>query len=207
MKLYIKNMVSICCKKVVKAELKKLELYYVYVNLGEAEVLEELSDVQRAQLSTALQKFGLELMSDKKEILVERIKNAVVELVYSNEMRHKATFSNHIAKKLHRHYPYLSSLFSEVMGTTIEHFVIANRIERVKELLFYDEHNLTEISFMLNYSSVAHLSNQFKKVTGISPSIFKKLNQKRCHGLDELWVGNSIKSVAKNTIRQNRISI
>jgi AraC-like DNA-binding protein len=186
MKLYIKNMVSICCRRVVKSELKKLGLYYVNVHLGEVEIQKGMTDAQREQLGSALQRFGLELIEDKKSIIVERIKNIVVESVHSPGVCTKVSFSTHIARKLKYHYTYLSNLFSEVMGTTIEQYLIAHKVERVKELIFYNEHNLTEISFMLNYSSVAHLSNQFKKVTGMAPSHFKKLKIKHRQNLDEM---------------------
>lgn len=186
MKLHIKNMVSICCKRVVKLELKKLGLYYVSVHPGEVEIREDITEFQREQLNKSLQRFGLELMEDKKTILVEQIKNVVVEIVRSASLPHKFSFSTYIARKLQYHYSYLSNLFSEVMGTTIEQYLIVHKIERAKELLFDDELNLTEISFMLNYSSVAHLSNQFKKVTGMAPSSFKKLKENRRLCLDEV---------------------
>lgn len=177
-------MVSIRCKMVVKEELKKLDLHYIMLNLGELEILEDLSISQREQLKSGLQKSGLELMDDKKSILIERIKNTVVEMVHYNDTPLKINFSSFLAEKLAHDYTYLSNLFSEVVGTTIEHFIIAHKIERVKELIVYDELNLTEISYLLNYSSVAHLSNQFKKVTGLTPSHFKKLKHNRRGGLD-----------------------
>ena len=186
MKLHIKNMVSICCKRVVKSELKKLGLYYISVHLGEIEIKGDITDSQREQFRIALQRFGLELLEDRKTIMVERIKNLVVEIVHFQELPHKVSFTAYIAGKLHHHYTYLSNLFSEAMGTTIEQYLIVHKIERAKELIFYDEHNLTEISFMLNYSSVAHLSNQFKKITGMPPSQFKKLKVKNRQGLDEM---------------------
>lgn len=169
----------------VTEALKKLGLHYVNVDLGEIETLETISTAQREQLKIELQKSGLELMDDKKAILIEKIKNVIVEMVHYTEEPLKINFSDFLAEKLHYDYTYLSNLFSEVVGTTIEHFIIAHKIERVKELIVYDELNLTEISYLLNYSSVAHLSNQFKKVTGLTPSHFKKLKQKRNVGLDE----------------------
>lgn len=178
-------MVSIRCKMAVTEALKKLGLHYVNVDLGEIETLETISTAQREQLKIELQKSGLELMDDKKAILIEKIKNVIVEMVHYTEEPLKINFSDFLAEKLHYDYTYLSNLFSEVVGTTIEHFIIAHKIERVKELIVYDELNLTEISYLLNYSSVAHLSNQFKKVTGLTPSHFKKLKQKRNVGLDE----------------------
>ena len=186
MKLYVKYMVSIRCKMVVKDALQKLWLHYVIVNLGEIEVLETLTDEQREQLKTMLQKSGLELMDDKKAILIERIKNEIIEIVHYSEEPLKVNFSVHLAEKLHYDYTYLANLFSLVVGTTIEHFIIAHKIERVKELIVYNELTLTEISYLLNYSSVAHLSNQFKKVTGLTPSHFKKMKNKRLNVLEDL---------------------
>lgn len=186
MKLYIKYMVSVRCKMAVKEALEKLRLPYAYVDLGEIETLENPSAAQREQLKTALRKSGLELMDDHKAILIEKVKNVIVEMVHYAEEPPKVNFSVFLAEKLHHDYTYLSNLFSEVVGTTIEHFIIAHKIERVKELIVYDELNLTEISYLLHYSSVAHLSNQFKKVTGLTPSHFKKLKQKRAGGLDEV---------------------
>ncbi len=184
MKLHIKNMVSACCKRVVKSELKKLGLYYVKVGLGEIEIRDDLTTIQREQFGIALQRFGLEIMEDKRKILVERIKNVALEIVHAPDKHRKVGYSEYISQKLYHQYNYLSSIFSKVMGTTIEQYVIALKIERAKELIVYDEHSLTEISFMLNYSSVAHLSNQFKKVTGMAPSQFKKLKEKSRRALD-----------------------
>jgi len=179
-------MVSARCKMVVKEELKKLGLHYIVVHLGEIEILEEIKTIQRETLKIALQKSGLELMDDKKAILIEKIKNVIVEMVHYSDQPLKVTFSVFLAEKLQHDYTYLSNLFSEVVGTTIEHFIIAHKIERVKELIVYGELNLTEISYLLNYSSVAHLSNQFKKVTGLTPSHFKKLKRKRLNSLEAL---------------------
>lgn len=170
----------------VKEALKKLGLHYIMVHLGEIEILENLSTAQHDQLKIELQKAGLELMDDKRSILIEKIKNAVIEVVHYSDKPLKTNFSVFLADRLHHDYTYLSNLFSEVVGTTIEHFIIAHKIERVKELILYEELNLTEISYLLNYSSVAHLSNQFKKVTGLTPSHFKKMKQKRLEGLDAI---------------------
>lgn len=186
MKLFIKYMVSIRCKMVVKQALKRLGLHYIQVELGEIETLEELTQEQREQFRVLLQSSGLELMEDNKAILIEKIKNTIVEMVHYTEAPPKINFSVYLAEKLNHDYTYLSNLFSEVVGTTIEHFVIAHKIERVKELIVYDELNLTEISYLLNYSSVAHLSNQFKKVTGLTPSHFKKLKKRRLTGLENI---------------------
>jgi len=179
-------MVSIRCKMVVKSELKKLGLHFTKVDLGEVEVKEELTPDLRNELKTALAKSGLELMENKKAILIERIKNSIIEMVhYSNELP-KTNFSDYLSDKLNHDYTYLANLFSEVTGTTIEHYIIAHKIERVKELLLYDELNLSEISYLLNYSSVAHLSSQFKKVTGLTPTFYKNLKQKRLIALENV---------------------
>jgi AraC-like DNA-binding protein len=179
MKLYIKYMVSIRCKMMVKSELDKLGLRYGVVDLGDVEVKDVITAEQRSQLKAALLKSGLELMDDQRAMLIEKIKIVIVEMVHYTEEPLKINFSNFLSEKLDYDYTYLANIFSEVTGTTIEKFIIAHKIERVKELLLYDELNLTEISYRLNYSSVAHLSNQFKKVTGLTPSFFKQLKRKR----------------------------
>ena len=186
MKLYIKYMVSIRCKMLVKAELDKLGLEYAAIELGEVEVKEPLPPDKHAQLKKALQKSGLELMEDKKAILIERIKLVIVEMVHYSDEIPRVKNSEYLSDKLQHDYTYLANLFSEVTGTTIEQYIIAHKIERVKELLLYDELNLTEISYILNYSSVAHLSNQFKKITGLTPTFFKKLREKRRRTLDSI---------------------
>src|SRR4030042_4299828 len=179
MKIYIQNIVCIRCKMVVKSELEKLGLHYVTVDLGEVEIAEEISEKQRADLSIALKKYGLELMDDKRSILVEKIKTIIIELVHYTDEQIKINLSDHVSEKLNYNYTYLANLFSEVKGTTIEKFYLAHKIEKVKELLVYDELNLTEIAWKLHYSSVAHLSNQFKKMTGLTPTYFKNLKHKR----------------------------
>lgn len=186
MKLYIKNMVCIRCKMVVKEELTKLGLHYTVVELGEAEITESLSAIQRDQIKSALLKSGLELMDDKKSVLIERIKNVLVELVHYSEEPLAINLSGYLSQKLNHDYTYLANLFSEVQGTTIEKFFIAHKIERVKELLVYNELNLTEIAYKMHYSSVAHLSAQFKKVTGLTPSHFKLLKDKRRSMLEDM---------------------
>lgn len=188
MKLYIKNMVCIRCKMVVKEELRKMHLHFIVVDLGEVDIMESISDEQRKQLKVGLLKSGLELMDDKKSMLIEKIKNIIVELVYYSEEEIKVNLSDYLSAKLKYDYTYLANLFSEVQGTTIENFFISHKIERVKELLVYDELTLTEIAYKLNYSSVAHLSNQFKKNTGLSPSHFKQLKDKRRSSIED--VGN-----------------
>jgi len=179
MKLYIKYMVSIRCKMMVKSELEKLGLLYGVVDLGDVEIIGSITAEQRIKLKTALLKSGLELMDDQRAMLIEKIKNVIVEMVHYADELPKTNFSDYLSEKLNYDYTYLSNIFSEVTGTTIEKFIIAHKIERVKELLLYDELNLSEISYKLNYSSVAHLSNQFKKVTGLTPTFFKQLKRKR----------------------------
>ena len=186
MKLFIKYMVSTRCKMVVKEELKKIGLHFVFVDLGEVEIMEDLSDDQRALLRKGLLNSGLELMEDKKAILIEKIKNVIIEMVHYSEDIPKVNYSDFISEKLNHDYTYLSNIFSEVKGMTIQQFIINHKIERAKELLLYDEYNLTEIYYKLNYSSVAHLSNQFKKVTGLTPSHFKKLKEKRRNPIEEI---------------------
>ena len=173
---------------IVKSELEKLGLHFVKVELGEAEIMEDISPKQLAELNIALKKSGLELMDDKKSILIEKIKKVIIELVHYSDLDEplNINFSTYLSKKLNYDYTYLSNLFSEVQGTTIEHFLIIHKIERVKELLVYDELSLTEIAYKLHYSSVAHLSTQFKKITGLTPSHFKKLGDKRRDNLENL---------------------
>lgn len=172
-------MVCIRCKMVVKEELTKLGLHYVTVDLGEVDLVEDLSAEQLQQFKTALLKVGLELMDDKKSVLIQRIKNVIIELVHYSEEPMTVKFSVYLSEKLHHDYTYLANLFSAVQGTTIEKFFIAHKIERVKELLVYNELNLTEIAYLMHYSSVGHLSAQFKKVTGLTPSYFKQLKENR----------------------------
>jgi AraC-like DNA-binding protein len=164
---------------VVKSELDKLGLHHLRVELGETEIQEDLTPRQLKQLDIALRKTGLELMDDKKSVIVEKIKSIIIELVHYSDSQIKVNLSDYLSDKLNHNYSHLSSLFSEVKGTTIEQFYLAHKIEKVKELLVYDELNLTEIAYKLHYSSVAHLSNQFKKMTGLTPSHFKDLKHKR----------------------------
>jgi len=179
-------MVSIRCKMVLKSELKKLGLHYTNVQLGEVEVMETMTTLQRQKLKTGLLKSGLELMEDKKAVLIERIKNVIVEMVHYSDEIPKINFSEYLSEKLNYDYTYMANLFSETEGTTIEHYILLHKIERVKELIIYDELNLTEIAWKLHYSSVAHLSNQFKKITGLTPSFFKALKVKRRQNLDNV---------------------
>lgn len=172
-------MVSLRCKMVVKAALENQGIQYTSVELGEVVVKGNATDKQLELLKAELLRAGLELMDDKRAMMIERIKNVVIEMVHYEDNLPKAKFSDYLSEKLHMDYAHLSNLFSEVTGSTIENFIIAHKIERVKELLLYDELSLTQISYKLNYSSVAHLSNQFKKVTGLTPTYFKNLKQHR----------------------------
>lgn len=179
-------MVSLRCKMMVKAELEKLGLKYVVVELGMVDILEDITNEQRNKLKENLLKSGLELLDDKRSILIEKIKAVIVEMVHYTDEMPEVNYSEYISKKLGYDYTYLANIFSEVKGTTIQKFIIMHKIERVKELLLYDELNLTEISYKLNYSSVAHLSSQFKKVTGLTPTFFKHLRNKRLGMLEDV---------------------
>ena len=186
MKLYIKYMVSLRCKIMVQEELKKLNLPYMTIDLGMVEIPEDITAEKRLQLKENLLLSGLELLDDKKSILIEKIKNVITEMIHYSEEVPKVNYSEFISTKLELDYTYLSNIFSEVNGITIQQFIIINKIERVKELLLYNEINLTEIAHKLHYSSVAHLSNQFKKITGLSPSFYKQLKQKRSGNLENM---------------------
>lgn len=186
MKLYIKYMVSLRCKMVVREELKKLGLHYVIVSLGMVEILENITEEQKRHLNQNLRKSGLELLDDKKSILIEKIKSVIVEMIHYADEVPRVNYSEYISDKLGYNYTYLANTFSEVKGITIQQYIIKHKIEKVKELLLYDELNITEISYRLHYSSVAHLSNQFKKVTGLSPTYYKKLGDKRKKNLEDL---------------------
>ncbi|MDR6919797.1 AraC-like DNA-binding protein [Chryseobacterium sp. 2987] len=186
MKLYIKYMVSLRCKMVVHQELERLGIKNAVVDLGTVELLDDISTEQRQILKENLLKTGLEILDDKKSILIEKIKNVVIEMIHYSDVLPKENFSDYVSEKLGYDYTYLANTFSEVKGMTLQHFIIINKVEKVKELLLYDELNLTEISYKLNYSSVAHLSNQFKKITGLSPSFYKQLKQRRFGNLEDL---------------------
>jgi AraC-like DNA-binding protein len=194
-------MVSNRCKMVVKEELRKLGLHFIVVDLGEVEIMENISVEQREQMKTALLISGFELMDDKKAILIEKIKTAIIEMVHHSDEDIKINFSDYLSEKLSHNYTYLANLFSEVQGISIEHFIIAHKIERIKELIIYDELNITEIAWKMNYSSVAHLSNQFKKVTGLTPSHFRQLKDKRRRSIEE--IGTPITSGANGIDRGN----
>jgi len=186
MKLYIKYMVSTRCKMVVRDVLNNLELHYVMPDMGVVDIMEDITDNQRGQIRDGLFEAGLELMEDKKAVLIEQIKAIIIEMVHFSEDIPKLNFSDLLTEKLHYDYTYMANLFSQIQGITIEHYIIANKIERVKEYIMYDELSITEIAFKMHYSSVAHLSNQFKKVTGLSPSHYKQLKDKRRMPIDEV---------------------
>ena len=184
--IFIKYMVSLRCKLLVKEELRKMGLHYAIVDLGMVEVLENISDEQQSQLKKNLKKSGLEVLDNKKSVLIEKIKNVVIEMIHYAEELPKVNYSDYISKNLGYDYTYLANIFSEVKGITIQHYIIIHKIERAKELLIYDELNLTEISYKLHYSSVAHLSNQFKKITGLTPSFYKQITVSRKLNLEDI---------------------
>jgi len=190
-------MVSNRCKIAVKEELKKLGLHFIIVDLGEVEIMETLSVDQREIVRMVLLNLGYELIDDKRAILIERIKNTIIEMVHRSNEPIKTNFSVFLAEKLNHDYTYLANLFSEVQGITIEQFIILHKVERIKELIIYGEENITEIAWRMNYSSVAHLSNQFKKATGLSPSHFKQLKDRRRSPIEDLGnlLGTTINGV------------
>ncbi len=179
-------MVSARCKMVVKDALKAMGLHFVMVELGEVDIMENITTAQRAQLGIELKDAGLELMEDKRAILLEKIKLAIIDIVHHREEDTKLNFSHYLSEKLDYDYTHLANIFSEASGTTIEQYMIAQKIERIKELITYGELNITEIAWKMNYSSVAHLSNQFKKVTGLSPSHFRNIKIKKRNMIEEI---------------------
>ncbi|MBP8777189.1 MAG: helix-turn-helix transcriptional regulator [Bacteroidaceae bacterium] len=185
-KLYIKNMVCNRCITVVKAELNKLGIEADSIKLGEIDLHQELEEEQKQKLEELLELQGFSLIDDKRGRLIEQIKNLIIELVHPKNSRLKVNLSDYISRTVNHDYNYISNLFSEVEGTTIEKYFIAQKIEKVKELLVYDELSLSEIAFLLNYSSVAHLSAQFKKVTGFTPSYYKQIKENKRKPLDEV---------------------
>ena len=191
LKIYIKYMVSARCKIAVKETLEKMGLHYIFVELGEVELMEALSAGQKILLKTALIAVGLDLVDDRKSVLIEKIKNIIIENIHYSDEKMIINFSVFLSKKLEYDYTYMANLFSDIQGVTIEQFIIAHKIERVKELIIYGELNMTEIAWKMNYSSVAHLSNQFKKVTGLSPTHFKNLKIKRRNPLEDIGNGHS----------------
>lgn len=186
MKVYIKNMVCHRCIMVVKNELEKLGFLPMKIILGEVELEKDIDEDEKSIINNHLQTFGFTLIDDKRSRVIEKIKNIIIDLVHHQDIDIKTKLSDMLSSKLHHDYNYLSNLFSEVEGTTIEKYFIAQKIEKVKELLVYDELTLSEIAFRLNYSSVAYLSNQFKKVTGLTPSFFKQIREDKRKPLDEV---------------------
>jgi AraC family transcriptional regulator len=187
MHLYIKNMVCNRCIKVVKEELEKLNYSIINIKLGEVTVSQEEKDIDFLSLKNVLIENGFELLDDKKSLLIEKIKNTVIEIIHHPKVVDvHINFSHIIEDKVGKDYQYLSSLFSSTEGVTIEKYIILQRVERIKELLIYDELNFSEIAFKMGYSSVQHFSSQFKKVTGLTPSEFKKLNDKNRKPLDKV---------------------
>lgn len=186
MTIHIKNMVCDRCLWAVKNELEQLGLHPTAVRLGEADLPTPLSEAEKTQLNNHLVRLGFELIDDKRSRLIGQIKSAIIERVHQHNSELKTNLSDYLSEKLHHDYTYLSNLFSEVEGTTIEKYFIAQKIERVKELLVYDELTLSEIAHHLHYSSVAHLSNQFKKVTGLTPSHFKSIGAEKRKPLDRV---------------------
>jgi AraC-like DNA-binding protein len=189
MKLHIKNMVSSRCKMIVKQELQKLGLHFIIVELGEVEIMENIIGEQLEQVKIALLQSGLELMDNRS-----------IEMVHNTDELIKINFSDYLSGKLNHDYTYLANLFSEVQGTTIEQFVISHKVERIKELIIYDELNITEIAWKMNYNSVAHLSNQFKKVTGLSPSHFRQLKVKRRSPIEEVGYREPVIPTVQNDV-------
>ena len=186
MKIYIKNMVCNRCILVVKNELEKLGFQTLSISLGEVELKNDLSETEKTSLDNHLKTFGFELIDDKKSRLIGQIKSTIIEIIHKNNTELKSNLSDYLSSKLHHDYTYLSNLFSEVEGTTIEKHFIAQKIEKVKELLVYDELSLSEIAYQMNYSSVGYLSNQFKKVTGLTPTHFKNIKEIKRKPLDEV---------------------
>lgn len=179
-------MVSLRCKMLVKEELKNLGLHYTSVELGVIDIRENITPEKREKLRKVLLMSGLELMEDKKAKLIEKIKIVIIEMIHYSDELPKVKYSEYISNILGHDYTYLSNIFSEVKGSTIEHYIIEHKIEKVKELLLYDELNLTEISYRMHYSSVAHLSSQFKKVTGLTPTFYKNLAEKKRRNLENV---------------------
>jgi AraC-like DNA-binding protein len=179
MKIYVKNMACESCKLVVKEALEEMDILPVKVDLGEIETREELTDDDKKKLNSKIKKVGLELLEKKQGALIEKIRKVMIDYVYKSEEKPSVNFSVLLSKELNHSYAYLANFFSEVEATTIEQYIIALKIERIKELIIFGEHTLSEIAYKLHYSSVAHLSAQFKKITGLTPSHFKTLKEKR----------------------------
>jgi AraC-like DNA-binding protein len=179
MKIYVKHDISIACKAILREQMEKLNLPFNSVSVGEIEIAKALTGKEQELLSASLKKYGIEILDDHKITLVQKIKDTITEMVYAPETLTDTKFSEYLSKKLHHSYGYLTTLFSEISFTTIEGFIILQKTERAKELILSGEHTLTEIAYKLNYSSVTHLSNQFKKTTGLTPSAFQKIMRRR----------------------------
>ncbi len=179
MKIYIKNMACESCKAIVRDALDELKITPVKVELGEIVTREDVSDAKKKELNEKINKVGLELLEKKQGVLIEKIRKVMIDFVYKSDDKPTIKFSVLLSEELNYSYTYLANFFSEVEATTIEQFIIALKIERVKELIIFGEDSFSEIAHKLHYSSVAHLSSQFKKVTGLTPSHFKSLREKR----------------------------
>jgi len=179
MKIYVKNMACESCKLVVKEALEELGLSPVKIDLGEIETKEDVTDDEKKKLNTKIKKVGLELLEKKQGVLIEKIRKVIIDYVYKSDEKPNIKFSVLLSEELNHSYTYLANFFSEVEATTIEQYMIGLKIERIKELIILEEHTLSEIAYKLHYSSVAHLSTQFKKITGLTPSHFKSLKEKR----------------------------
>lgn len=179
MKIYVKNMACESCKVVVKEALEELDISTIKVELGEIEIKEDISDDKKKKLNNKIKKVGLELLEKKHGILIEKIRKVVIDYVYNSDEKPNIKFSVLLSEELGHSYNYLANFFSEIEANTIEQYIIALKTERIKELIMFDEHTFSEIAHKLHYSSVAHLSTQFKRVTGLTPSHFKALKEKR----------------------------
>jgi AraC-like DNA-binding protein len=186
MKIHIQNMVSLRCKMMVKSELENLGIAYKSIKLGEVLLYEPLTESHRDELKLELRKSGLDLILDQRSVVIEKIVNIIVEMVHYDEEFPNVNFSTYLEEKMNMNYHNLAEIFSKTKGITIEHFIILHKVERIKELIMYDELNLTEISYKLHYSSAAHLSRQFKQVTGLTPTFFKSLSIKNRKNLENL---------------------
>ena len=186
MDINIKNMVCNRCIMVVSQIFNEAGIKVENIQLGKVKTTKEVDADKLDQINEKLKTVGFEIINDSKRRLIENIKTATIDYVYDHEGEHKINFSEYLVDKLHLDYPYLSTLFSSVEGTTIEKHLIQLKIERVKELLVYDEKTLSQIAWELGYSNVAHLSGQFKKVTGFTPSYFKKLGEQKRKSLNDV---------------------
>lgn len=179
MKLHIKYDIPTVCKKILQEQLEKLDLTYTLIGVGEVEIKQTISSEQLQELNAALSNYGVEIVESNKSILVQKIKDAIIEMVYIEEKLPTSTMSAYLAEKLNHSYGYLANLFSDVTYTSIENFIILQKIERAKQLITTNELTFTEIAWKLNYSSVAHFSTQFKNATGLTPSAFQRIINKR----------------------------